>query len=250
MYLAMPRPVSTTRPAMIFALVPAVISRACSMKRWKLSISYTAWVWKKSAPASTLRRELVHLRLERVGLGRDDGADEEVGRAIQLVARPVGAGIHLLAALDQMDRVEIEHALGLLVIAHHRVVAGEAEDVGDAQERGRQQVGLQAQAVAVAAGGLEDGVAAAAHDLAGHRQGAQAHDRALVVGDVQAVDTCPSAGRCRAACARHWCPSAGRSRRRRRSYRCCRRRGRCPLHLAPHLRLCRNPARRLRRDAG
>ncbi len=87
-----------------------------------------------------------------------------------------------------MDRVEIEHALGLLVVAHHRVVAGEAEDVGDAHERRRQQVGLQAQTVAVAAGGLEDGVAAAADDLAGDRERAQAHDRALVVGDVQAVD--------------------------------------------------------------
>ena len=87
-----------------------------------------------------------------------------------------------------MHRVEVEHALGLLVVAHHRMVAGEAEHVGDAQEGRRQQVGLQAQAVAVAAGGLEDGVAAPAHDLARDRQRAQAHDRALVVGDVEAVD--------------------------------------------------------------
>ena len=90
-----------------------------------------------------------------------------------------------------MDRVEVEHALGLLVVAHHRVVAGEAEDVGDTQERRRQQVGLQTQPVAVAAGGLEDGIAAPADDLAGDRQRAQAHDRALVVGDVQAVAPCP-----------------------------------------------------------
>ena len=87
-----------------------------------------------------------------------------------------------------MDRVEIEHALGLLVVAHHGVVAGEAEDVGDAQEGRRQKVGLQPQAVAVAARGLEDGIAAAANDLAGDRQGAHAHHSALVVGHVEAVD--------------------------------------------------------------
>ena len=64
--------------------------------------------------------ELVHLRLERVGLGGDHGAHEEVGGAVQVVARPVVALVHLLAALDEVDRIEVEHALGLLVVAHAR----------------------------------------------------------------------------------------------------------------------------------
>ena len=40
-------------------------------------------------PGLDLAGELVHLRLERVGLGGDHRADEEVGGAVELVARPV-----------------------------------------------------------------------------------------------------------------------------------------------------------------
>ena len=96
--------------------------------------------------------------------------------------------VQLVAALDEVDGIEVEHALGLLVIAHAGVIAGEAQDARDPQERRRKQVRLQGQAVAVAAGHLEDGVAAPGDDLVADGERAQAHDRALVVGDVEAVD--------------------------------------------------------------
>ena len=188
MYLAMPRPVSTTRPAIILTLVPGRDLAGLLHEALEVVHVVDGLGLEELGAGLDLAGELVHLRLERVGLGGDHGAHEEVGGAVELVARPVVALVHLLAALDQVDRIEVEDALGLLVVAHHGMVAGEAEDVGDAQESRRQQVGLQTQAVAVAAGGLEDGVAAPAHDLAGDGQGAQAHDRALVVGDVETVD--------------------------------------------------------------
>jgi hypothetical protein len=42
--------------------------------------------------------------------------------------------VHLLAALDEVYRVEIEHTLGLFVVAHHGMVAGEADHVGEAMK--------------------------------------------------------------------------------------------------------------------
>ena len=58
----------------------------------------------------------------------------------------------------------------------------------DAPTRGEEQIGLEGQAVAVAAGHLQDRLAAMLLDQKAAAQGRVAHDRALMVGDVQAVD--------------------------------------------------------------
>ena len=70
------------------------------------------------------------------------------------------------------------------MVAQLGVVAGEAENVVNAQHGGAQQVGLQRNAVAVAAGQLENGVQCGVlQHLAGGKR-AKAHDGGLVVGNV------------------------------------------------------------------
>src|SRR5215831_12697635 len=57
---------------------------------------------------------------------------------------------------DELDAVQVEHGLGVRVVAEPRVVAGHQDHVGDAQGGGGQQVRLERDAVAVAAGDLHD----------------------------------------------------------------------------------------------
>ena len=58
--------------------------------------------------------------------------------------------------LRQADGVEIEHRLGLGLVALGRIVALEREQVSDAERRGRHQVALQRDPIAVAASELKD----------------------------------------------------------------------------------------------
>ena len=89
--------------------------------------------------------------------------------------------------MQQRHRVEVEHGLCLRMVAQLRVVAGEAQNVVDAEHSGAQKVGLERDAVAVAAGQLEDGgKACVLEDLAGGKT-AQTHDGRLVIGDVDIV---------------------------------------------------------------
>ena len=86
--------------------------------------------------------------------------------------------------MEQRDGVQVENGLGLGMVAQLGVVAGEAEQVLNAQGGGAQQVRLQGDAVTVAAGHLEDGgEAGVLQDLAGGH-GAQTHDGGLVIGHV------------------------------------------------------------------
>ena len=73
-------------------------------------------------------------------------------------------------------------------VAQLGVVAGEAENVVNAQHGGAQQVGLQRNAVAVAAGQLENGVQARILQHLAGGKAAQTHDGGLVVGYVDEVD--------------------------------------------------------------
>ncbi len=95
--------------------------------------------------------------LERVAERVLGAADVELRRDRHLVAAlELGLVAHVLVHLDQVDGVEVVHALGLGVVAEAHVVAGEAEDVLDAEHRGAEDVGLHGQAVTVAAGHLHD----------------------------------------------------------------------------------------------
>ena len=90
--------------------------------------------------------------------------------------------------MQQGHGVQVENGLGTGMVAHLGVVAGQAQDVLDAQGGGAQQVGLQGQTVAVAAGGLVDGgQTGLLHQGAGGQSGG-AHDAGLVVGDVHCGD--------------------------------------------------------------
>ena len=74
------------------------------------------------------------------------------------------------------------------MVAEAHVVAGEAEDVPDAQDGGAEDVGLHGEAVPVAAGHLHDGLEAVLLGLMAGDHRADAHHGGLVVGDVDGVD--------------------------------------------------------------
>ena len=90
--------------------------------------------------------------------------------------------------MEQGDAVQVEDGLGLGMVAQLGMVAGEAEDVVDAEVGGAEQVGLQRHAVPVAAGHLEDGVQPGVLQGLAGGQGAQTHDGGLVVRHVHGGD--------------------------------------------------------------
>ena len=90
--------------------------------------------------------------------------------------------------MEQGHGIQVEHGLGLGMVAHLGVVAGEAQDVVNAQHSGTQKVRLQGDAVPVPAGQLEDGVQAGILQHLAGSQRTQAHNRGLVIGDVDEVD--------------------------------------------------------------
>src|SRR5581483_3401462 len=87
-----------------------------------------------------------------------DRAEEEVRRRTDVAAGEVGAVRHLLRRREELDGVEVEDAPRLGLVAGGDVVTGEAEDVLDPVQRGAGELGLQREAVAVAAGELHDGL--------------------------------------------------------------------------------------------
>ena len=78
--------------------------------------------------------------------------------------------------------------LGHGVVAKGLVVAGQAQQVADAQGIGAQQVALDGDAVAVAAGHLDGGLDAQSQQHGRDGDGGHAHHGGLVVGDVDRVD--------------------------------------------------------------
>ena len=85
-------------------------------------------------------------------------APREGGGTVSL--RPLGENAlvaHDAGGLQQMDGIEVENTFGLRLIAHAGVVAGQAEHVAHAESRRAEQVALDGDAVAVAAGDLVTG---------------------------------------------------------------------------------------------
>ena len=95
---------------------------------------------------------------------------------------------HRRAEHEQLDGVEVEDAARLGLVAGGDVVAGEAADVLDAVQRGAGDLGLERDAVAVAAGELHDGLHAELleRDRDGERRSVRV--RGGVVGRVRRVD--------------------------------------------------------------
>ena len=109
-------------------------------------------VWKNCAPAAIF--------LPRRSARNRCGAADGFSTAPMIHAAPTTASVARRAASRRAacapstaSCIEsiVEHALRLRLVAEARVVAGEAQHVGNAQRRRAEQVGLQGDAVAVAA---------------------------------------------------------------------------------------------------
>src|SRR5205823_7664443 len=80
-----------------------------------------------------------------------DGAEEEARPRLELPSREVAAVPHRLGGREQLDRVEVEDAARLWLVAGSDVVAGEAADVLDPVQRRTGDLGLERESVTVAA---------------------------------------------------------------------------------------------------
>jgi hypothetical protein len=90
--------------------------------------------------------------------------------------------------VHQRTTVQVVHRLGFRLVARRRVVAGEHQHIVDAERRGAEQVALQREPVAVAAGHLEDRLDAALHEEVRRREAGQVNLGARAVGDVDRGD--------------------------------------------------------------
>src|SRR5262245_18373135 len=117
-----------------------------------------------------------------------DGAEEEPRRRAELAAREIRPARHRGAAGEQLDRVEVEDAPRLGLVAGGDVVAGEAEDVLDPVQRRTGDLGLEAEAVPVAAGQLHDRLHPELLQRARHRERRGVRMGRGVVGRVRRVD--------------------------------------------------------------
>ena len=115
-------------------------------------------------------------------------AEEKIGAAGDLAAGRQFAGIAQAArGLQQRARVEIEHRLGVGLIAGARIVAAQHQQIAHAAGGGAQQIALQGDAVAVAAGELQHRLDAVLDQQRGRRHRAEMRPRAGAVGDVDRV---------------------------------------------------------------
>jgi hypothetical protein len=95
---------------------------------------------------------------------------------------------HRLRHGEQALAVEVVHRLRLGLVADLGVVAAEDEDVVDAERRRAEDVALQREPVAVAAGHLEDRLDAALHEEVRGGEAGEVHLGAGAVGDVDRGD--------------------------------------------------------------
>ena len=89
--------------------------------------------------------------------------------------------------LDQRGRIDVEHRLGVGLVAGFRIVAGEEEEVADAERGGAHHLALQRDAVLVAAGDLQDRLDLHADEDGGGRKRRHMGAGAGAVGDVDRV---------------------------------------------------------------
>ena len=88
------------------------------------------------------------------------------------------------AIASSAPAVEVVHRLRVGLVAGLRIVAGEHQDVADAERCGAEDVALQREAVAVAAGHLEDRLDAVLNQEVRGGEAGQVHLGARAVGDV------------------------------------------------------------------
>ena len=105
-----------------------------------------------------LALHLSQLSIYAVAAGRDNRALGKLRRrANQRISAQVNAFFQLADRVQQGHRIQIKHGLCAWMVTKGGMVAGKAKDIIDTQHSGAQQIGLEADAVAVTAGNLEDG---------------------------------------------------------------------------------------------
>ena len=137
------------------------------------------------------RARLLERALRAVGQRRSarvlDGADEEVRGGLELAAREVLAARQSGRRDDDLGPVEVEHPAGFLLVAGGDVVARQAGDVLDAVQRRADDVGLDREAVLVAADDLHDRLDAEHLQRDGDGKVGGVRMRGRVVGGVDGV---------------------------------------------------------------
>ena len=88
---------------------------------------------------------------------------------------------------DQVARLQIEHRLCIRLIALGRIVAAQHQKVAHAERHRAQKVALQRDAIAIAAGELQDRLDALLDHDRGRRERAHMRVRTGAVGDVDRV---------------------------------------------------------------
>ena len=146
------------------------------------------WVCTNWAPAASLPRSEFGCQPAGGSIGRS--AAPRKNAALPATSRPVGKRTVVaqpLRGFEQRFGVDIEHRLGIGLIAGFRVVAGEHQDVADAERRGAHQFALQRDAVLVAAGDLQDRLDAGAEKDVCGRERAHMGAGAGAIGEIDRI---------------------------------------------------------------
>ena len=127
------------------------------------------------------------LDVGHAGVGGD--ADGEVGAGADGVGADVEPVVEAADDVDETDGVDVKDSSSVRIIAQLGRVAGEAQDVVQSDGRGPQQVRLNGQNIAIAAGVMENGLnPGVLLDLDAEALRAHAGRGAGRVGDVDGVD--------------------------------------------------------------
>ena len=94
------------------------------------------------------------LNVGRAGIGGD--ADGEVGADANRVRADVQAVVQAAHDVDQSDGIHVKDSGGVGIVAHLGRVAGDAQNVVQAERRGAQQVRLNGKKIAVTAGVMQN----------------------------------------------------------------------------------------------
>ena len=140
-------------PAMTGMRKPSMRLRKTSSRRR----SKTGWVMAYSRAGLDFVVEAAQFVLDvgHAGIGGD--ADGEVGAGADGVGADVEAVVEAADDVDQADGVDVEDGSCVRIVAQLGRIAGEAEDVVQADGRGAEQVRLNAEDIAIAAGVVENG---------------------------------------------------------------------------------------------
>ena len=115
------------------------------------------WVWMNWTPASAFLARRATRISTGSGKGVGRGSDEHLGPHLELLpAQELALVPHQLHRLDELDGVHVEDVRRLGWSPKLLVVAGEAEDVVDAEGGRAQDIALEGDAVPVPGGHLQD----------------------------------------------------------------------------------------------